>query len=58
MLYEFSDDYSDDEKFVVDEKYKNYSIITRSLIEKAKEELMKKAMTHVRKASAEQIFKL
>ena len=58
MLYEFSDDYSDDEKFVVDEKYKNYSIITRSLIEKAKEELMKKAMTHVRKASDTQIFKL
>ena len=58
MLYEFSDDYSDDEKFVVDEKYKKYNVITRSLIEKAKEELMKKAMTHVRKASDTQIFKL
>ena len=42
MLYEFSDDYSDDEKFVVDEKYKKYSVITRSLIKSAKEELMKK----------------
>ena len=55
MLYEFSDDYSDDEKFVVDEKY---NAIPRSLIEKAKEELMKKAITHVRKASDTQIFKL
>ena len=58
MLYEFSDDYSDDEKFVADEKYKKYNVMTRSLIEKAKEELMKKAMTHVRKASDTQIFKL
>ena len=29
MLYEFSDDYTDDEKFVVDEKYKNYKTDTR-----------------------------
>ena len=29
MLYEFSDDYSDDEKFVVDEKYKKYNAIIK-----------------------------
>ena len=58
MLYEFSDDYSDDEKFVVDEKYKKYNAITRSLIEKAKEVLMNKAMTHVNKASDTRIFNL
>ena len=43
---------------MVDEKYKKYNVITRSLIERAKEELMKKATTHVRKASDTQIFKL
>ena len=59
MLYEFdySDDVSDDQNDI-NERYGKLSVIMRSKVVKAKEELMKKAMSHVKKASADQIFAL
>ena len=59
MLYEFdySDDVSDDQNDI-NERYGKLSVIMRSKVVKAKEELMKKAISHVKKASADQIFAL
>ena len=59
MLYEFdySDDVNDDQNDI-NERYGKLSVIMRSKVVKAKEELMKKAMSHVKKASADQIFAL